>query len=191
MPISHFIGQDVTALSHINGIDITTLSAIMGQDLPSGGGVSTSYANPKGSGDRDGLVTVTDVTNNVCGQQEPWTNIFIDGITSGQTDNWLLGGAVSGKILRFDFGSAHVIDEIKYYQGGSDNNGLWQWQGSNTEGSGYTNIGSPAALGGAATVTITALSGNTTAYRYYQMVGSSGSADGSSYGYEFEFKISA
>jgi hypothetical protein len=118
--------------------------------------------------------------------------IYVNGVTSGETTNYFASQTIDNtKLIRFDLGSAKIIDEAKYYHQDASAQGVWQWQGSNTEGSGYVNIGGTFSLGGATETTMTELNGNTTQYRYYQMVGVSGTTNGNNYGYEFEFKVEA
>ncbi len=100
------------------------------------------------------------------------------------------GHAVSGYYIVFDFGSARIVDEAKWYQDNATSHGVWQWQGSNDDSS-YTNIGSTFTLGGSTTQTQTTLNGNTTPYRYYQLLGVSGNVSDSPYTKAIEFQIDA
>jgi hypothetical protein len=88
----------------------------------------------------------------------------------------------------FDFHVPCIIDEAKWYQSNTTDHGTWKWQGGN-DGSNWTDIGSPFTLGGAATQTQTQLNGNTTAYRYYRLLGISGNASWNPWLYEIQFKI--
>jgi hypothetical protein len=187
MPISSINGVLIEDISAINGVAKASVSHYMGQELAAG--VSTSYANPLGSGDRTGLITVSHSGGVFV--STPDLGILVNGVLS-DTINWIQTVPIDGSdFIRFDFGSAKVVDEAKYYQELSSTHGTWQWQGSNTEGSGYVNIGSSFTFGGSTISTMAELNGNTTPYRYYQMLGVSGSGDGSGYGYEFEFKVEA
>jgi len=102
---------------------------------------------------------------------------------------------VSGKYLRFDFGSGNstVVDGNKFYQSHgstSGDHGTWKWQGSD-DASDWTDITSSFNFaGGVGETVFTTLSANTTAYRYYQLLGISGST-GSSYWREMIFKSAA
>lgn len=152
-----------------------------------GSGGTTSYANNGGTGDRRLLIpySVAGVMPSLGGTQ------WVDGNTSSAGQGFFPGGSVdSSSYIIFDFGSGNtvLIDEAKYYQENSTTQGVWQWRGSN-DGSTWTNIGSSFTLGGVATQTITALNGNATRYRYYQLIGVSGTCSSSPWVYEFEFKI--
>jgi hypothetical protein len=154
---------------------------------PSGGGVCTpSYANTGGTGNRTGIITIT--INPATGPAliaNP--TLLLDGVTtSGNT--FAQGSSGAGDYIRFDFGSAVTINEIKWYQSSSATDGTWKVQGSN-DGSTFTDIGSSFTLGGSGTQTITAISANTTSYRYYQLIDVSGTLDGSTFFWETEFKI--
>jgi hypothetical protein len=94
----------------------------------------------------------------------------------------------SGVEVKFTFAAPRLITEAKWYQSAIAAHGDWQWQGS-PDNSAWTNIGSTFTLGTAATQTITTLSGNATAYRYYRMLQTTGTASTSPYLYEIEFSI--
>lgn len=166
---------------------MSTVALLASMQIAAGGG--TSYANTGGSGDRTGIVTVTASSSTLATHSDPYPEL-VDGNQADHT-TWFIIGALSGSVfVRFDFGSSKVIDEAKFYQETSATQGTWQWQGS-ADASSWTNIGSSFGLGGATTQTITALSGNSSSYRYYQIIGVSGSTDSGPYISEFEFKISA
>ncbi len=156
------------------------------------GGVSTSYANTGGSGDRQSIITITQGASGVIGGAFPPV-AWINGITNDQTDYWsnqTLDG--TNTFLIFDFGSGHspIINEIKYYQETSGGQGTWKFQGS-PDASTWTDLGTTFTLGGVTTQTITAPSANTTGYRYYKLLGMSGSCNNGPYVFEIEFKIAS
>lgn len=100
---------------------------------------------------------------------------------------------VAGTYIRFDFGvDAHkLITEATLYQDVYREQGIWQWQGSDN-GTDWTNIGANFTLGCPYGTTVqiqTELHGNTNRYRYYQLLGISGTTDGTSYELELDFKI--
>ena len=164
---------------------------------PSSGGVAiiaTSYSNTGGTGNRTAIITTTKSIGFSGGV--PQLSILVDGNTTMQNSCYFTGETVAGKYMRFQFGSAKVIDEAKFWQdgGAAYNHGVWKWQGSN-DGSTWTDIGSSFTLGPSVSTSspqiITALAGNQTAYTYYQLLGVSGSSNSGPYIREFEFKISA
>ena len=145
--------------------------------------VSTSYANTGGTGDRTGIITVTDGVSYGSGNG---TKLINGG--SGNDCWWL--GSTSTANVQFDFGSAKVINEITWKQSGADPHGTWSFQGS-ADASSWADLGSTFTLGSSGTQTITAPSGNTTSYRYYRIHGVSGSLSSGPWLYEIEFKISS
>lgn len=163
--------------------------ATFGTNAPSGGGggggpCTPSYGNPGGTGNRPSIVITASAGF-------PVTAKWVDGDNTSNGQFFLPNASLNGsQFIRFDFGSGKsaFITEAKYYQQGTTAQGTWKWQGSN-DASSWTDIGGSFALGGIATETITALSGNTTGYRYYQIVGLSGSSSAGPWVYEMEFKI--
>lgn len=148
--------------------------------------MATSYSNPGGTGDRTASITVTS-TLSVTGS----LSHAINGNLT-ETDWFFNGETVSGKTLTFDFGAgaSKIIDTFRYKEQFTVSQGIWQWQGSN-DGSSYTLLGNTFDLLGniSGFVEITEPAGNTTGYRYYQLIGSSGSTNSGPWQFEFEFKI--
>lgn len=140
--------------------------------------MATSYANTGGTGNRTSIITVTAAgfagTPSILVNGDLVTNVaWFNNLT----------------VLQFEFtGFKKIIDEAKFYQQLTTSHGTWKWQGSNN-GTTWTDIGSSFTLGGSTTQTITALAGNTTEYKYYQIVRVSGASSTAPYVYEFEFKI--
>jgi hypothetical protein len=167
--------------------------ASLARATPPAATVSTSYANSGGTGSRTGSITVTTDLNVT---QPGNITKLVDGVTSAATDLYLNNvQAVSGKVIRFNLGTtgyakSYVINEAKFYQQSSTSQGTWKWQGS-INGTTWVDIGSSLTLGSSATQTMTELSGNTTAYQYYQLLGVSGNTNSGPFVYEMEFKISA
>lgn len=152
-------------------------------------GVSTSYANSGGSGNRTaGIPTITQ--SDASAPQATTANLYI--LKNGSIDNftYMAPGVADGKWIKFDFGTAKVINEAKWYQSAATAQGTWKFEGSNDDST-YADVGSNFTLGGATTQTITAISGNTTAYRYYRLTKVSGSTSAGPWTQEIEFKISA
>ncbi len=140
-----------------------------------------SYANPGGTGDRTVMITVTgDI---------PHGGAFSSLVNGAGTDLWCYD-PVAGKYIRFDFGAGvkKRITEAKWYQDNANTHGTWKWQGSQ-DASAWTDIGVGFTLGGSMTQTLTELSGNAGGYRYYQLLGVSGTANIATYMSEIEFKL--
>jgi hypothetical protein len=99
------------------------------------------------------------------------------------------GQAVAGVPIVFDFGAARVIDEATWTQDLPGTQGVWKWQASN-DGASWTDIGGSFTLAATPTQVLTSLNGNTTAYRYYRLLGISGATNSSPYHTNIDFKIS-
>ncbi|MBI5065614.1 hypothetical protein HZA97_05240 [Candidatus Woesearchaeota archaeon] len=176
------VGSDIIFQAGNNGsAEVMRLSTIQ----PSS---ATSYTNSGGSGNRAGIVNVTQSASLMFSTASPPT--LIDGITTNQ--GWFNAVSVAGRFLLFDFGTgiSKLIVEAKWYQSYGQGQGVWQWQGSN-DNSSFTDIGATFTLGSDATQTITTLSANTNGYRYYRLLGVSGTASDGPYTNEIEFKIGA
>jgi hypothetical protein len=144
-----------------------------------------AYANAGGTGNRTVSITVT-TTLGLSGAASNWVN----GVTTTDTSVYVSpnGQAVSGKVIKFNFTTARIINEAKWYQGSIAAEGTWKWQASNDD-SAWVDIGSPFDLGTATTQTITELSANVTPYIYYRLLGTAGNVSDSPYLQEMEFKI--
>jgi hypothetical protein len=94
--------------------------------------------------------------------------------------------------LQFDFGAAKAINEVSYWQtpGASYGQGTWKWQGS-SDATTWIDIGASFLINGAAAmpVVLTSMAGNTTAYRYYRMLGFSGSTTSAPWVSEMQFRV--
>lgn len=141
----------------------------------------TSYANPGGTGDRTGMITGSATLT----LQGGALSNMVDGSFSGVA---YFGNGQSSGNIKFDFGSAKVIDEFKWYQDRHDYaNGTWQLAGSN-DNTNWADIGSPFAISTSTDITVASFV-NTNAYRYYRMTLVSGSTSYWPYVQEIEFKI--
>ena len=148
--------------------------------------VVPSYSNPGGMGDRTASITVS----------ETMTYHFPTGangytLVDGKKDQFALYFSavdVTGKYIRFDFATWKRITEALWSQDATQTHGTWKWQGSDNASS-WTDIGASFTLGGSTAQTITTLSANILAYRYYQLIGVSGTASDSPWLREVEFKI--
>lgn len=152
--------------------------------------VATSYSNTGGTGDRTSIIA-TAKSANIIGSYN--ANLLVNGLYTGQC--FVYAVAVSGEYLSYDFGvgASKVIDEAIIYNSTNGNKGTWKWQGSNN-GSDWSDIGSSFVWQGVYVgssdyrYTCTTLSGNTTGYRYYRILGVSGTAV-AGYAQEITFKI--
>jgi hypothetical protein len=143
-----------------------------------------SYSNSGGTGQRRYLIAIDTICHLGSGGQRAPVYL-IDG--SLGTNIWF-DSQISGQYLNFDFGQPRVIDEAKWYQDNASTQGTWKFQGSN-DNSTFTDVGSTFTLGGATTQTITAINGNTTAYRWWKLIQTAGSTTSSPYTKGIEFQI--
>lgn len=140
-----------------------------------------SYTNPSGSGDRVTRIGIS--TTAVWGGGGPFDTV--DGTLNDTA--WLDGGQ-NGRTITYDFLEPRIVTGAKWYQDAAGSQGTWRWRGSNDKTT-WTNIGGTFTLGSSATQTITTLSANTTAYRYYQLQQTAGSTNISPYVRQIEFNI--
>lgn len=153
---------------------------------------STSYANPGGTGNRTSTITLIQNGAFTIFNNTP-ANTIIDGDTASNGRQFFRNGLVLDGTtywVTFDFGAGHTptITESKWYQQDATAQGTWQWQGSN-DNSTWTNLGSTFALTSSATTISTTMSANTGSYRYYRMLGISGTTSFAPWVYQMEFKI--
>jgi len=154
-------------------------------------GITTSYSNSGGSGDRTGIITIDQAPffSGIPGMVN--TPVMIDGLIdfgASYFNSYAVGYMYDGWWLSFDFGTNRIIDEMKWYQQTSATHGTWKLQGS-IDNLSWFDIGSTFLLGGFTTQTITEISSNTTAYRYYRIYLVTGPSSSIPYIYELEFKI--
>ena len=144
--------------------------------------MTTSYSNPGGSGDRRSIITITE-TLGIYGTITSTINGVMDYA-------WWAYHNVAGTEIKFDFGvgASKVIDEATWYETGAASSGIWQWQGGNDDVN-WTDIGAQFTLNPSAPFVMTTLNGNTTGWRYYRMLGISGSFNAGPYVQEITFKI--
>lgn len=147
---------------------------------------TTSFSNTGGTGNRSSSITVT--TTLGTGGADGTIGILVDGDLTAGAGTYFSGETTSGKVIKFDFGSgaSKFIDTLRWKQQDASGQGTWKPQGS-TDNSTWDDIGSNQTLGGATTSYI-AMS-PTGGYRYYRLLGVSGSTSNSPYLYEAEFKI--
>jgi hypothetical protein len=147
------------------------------------GNVFTSYLNPLGSGDRTATITVSKSAG--ADIRGPLSRFVGLGASNTYFEN-----VPNGEWLKFDFGAAKVIDELKYYQQLAVSQGTWQLEGSNDDST-WTTVGIPFEITGTTFVSVGAFSSNTNSYRYYRIKKTAGTVNRSPWAYQFEFKISA
>lgn len=117
-----------------------------------------------------------------------WGNraLVVNGFIGGGLE-FLTSGNVAGLYIQFSFKEGPVvITEATMYQTTNDNQGTWQWQGSN-DGTTWVNIGGNFTLGGNTTQIQTTLNGNVTAYSRYQLLGIAGVSVAGPIIQEFQF----
>ena len=122
--------------------------------------VNYSYSNSGGSGNRVSIITVT--SDGVGGA----TTNLVDGTLTDFTDYFRRDYAT------FDFGvgnSVCIVETTMYVASGP---AVMTWYGSN-DNSTWTTLGT-ASIGSTSPFVDTSLSANTTFYRYYKMVNTSG-----------------
>jgi len=161
--------------------------------------VSTvSYGTPDWvSGDRSSTITVTTTISEASGDVQN----LVDGVTdlnnnhsAAESFYWANGSNnVADAEVRFVFSTAQLITGARI-QGSNYNasQGTWKWQVSG-DGTSWTDIGSSFTWNVATGLTWydsygASLSGNTLPYRYYRLLGVSGSTSGSDWYGEVEFK---
>jgi hypothetical protein len=146
---------------------------------------SSIYLTPIGVGNRLSIITVTmDFALYESGfGGDPDQTTIVDG-NLGNSFSFGNNENVAGKYLKFDFGSGNswIITEATFFKVYPDLQFSVKWQGSNNNSS-WTDIGSSFDLGGGEMNNVlvpqiqTELNGNTNSYRYYRMLGVSGTSD--------------
>ena len=154
------------------------------------GPCTPAYAPPLGTGNRTNTIVVT--SHSIVGSLLNPSGLeykLVDGDFSNTDKPSFQSRDLSDGVewINFNLGSQSTCTEITLYLSGSQDEGTWKWQGSN-DGSSYTDIGGSFAWTGAATFVVTTLSGNTTAYQHYRMIGVSGNSNGNPFFRQVEFK---
>lgn len=155
----------------------------MFESAPAGPTYETpAYTNAGGTGDRRAIITAT--TNLTEIFDVP--SLLVDG-AQGNGFFFLVNADITGKEVKFDFGHAVLITELKYYRAAAEC-GTWKTQIS-TNGTDWTDVGDPFVLTGGSPSPITVdLSANTTPAQYLRFLGVSGATQANEER-EVEFKI--
>jgi hypothetical protein len=143
---------------------------------------STSFDNGAAfsKGNRSSTITVAQTGfSSIFGSS---TSVFVDGSLA---DDWYCSGGAGTCNLRFDFGTAQVIKAAHIIRSGGEASGNWVLQGSDN-GTTFTTISGTAVAMNRKVTTLWARA-NVTAYRYYRISKSSGTASGSPYWEEIYF----
>ena len=125
---------------------------------------SDVYLPTVGTGARPGI-TITDG-----GTVNAVTAICDGDVSTGNI--WGVAGVTSSRTLRFDLGTGYVVGTIVIWFQSTGSQGVWQWQGSN-DATAWTNLGISFTM--AATNPQVLPLSNSTSYRYYRIIGVSGS----------------
>jgi len=142
-----------------------------------------SYSNSGGSGLRYIFVIAT----SDCPWAGAYEKLILDG-SFADSAYFNSTSAVANKYIKFEFPIPVVIDEAKWYQEQALAGGTWRWQGSNNNAD-WVDIGGTFVLGDTTPQIQTSLNGNTSAYKYYRLLGVSGNFQNNRYIREIEFKI--
>jgi hypothetical protein len=143
-----------------------------------------SYNQQGGTGSRLGDITVT-----YAGRFQLWENVLNGMLDSVAT--FTAGAITAADNVTFNFKRKRVLKGYKVIMSGNGTHGVFQPRGSN-DGSTFTNIGGTITLGSAGSnVTEYSLSGNTTSYQYFQLLGVSGTSAVTPKIAEVEFKFAA
>lgn len=127
-------------------------------------------------GDRSQSITVDASYRLIEGGSAPY---LVDGVFGSTIFDGvqLYAQDVQGQWIRFDFGAGNkvIVDEATWQFSGSDTHGEWVWQGSN-DGANFVSVSDSFTLGGSPTQVQSALHDNDQAFRYYRLLGVSGTA---------------
>lgn len=137
------------------------------------------------SGNRTATATVT---YSGTGSGGTTSNLVDGAYTNAAADSYGFSAETAvGKILKIDFGSGNAarVTGFTWWQQTADTQGTWTFSGSNDDSS-YTSLLTGIALGGATRSRFNVT--NTTAYRYYKLVGTAGNTSGTPWLWEWEFE---
>jgi len=148
--------------------------------------------------DRSSTITLTSnlsAGSGLYSTSGPIDDYFIDGSTGTAPGNrWGFenGANAANLYIRFQWATTQLITAWKWYSQGASSNGTWKWQGSD-DGSTWTDVGSSFTLSviNGTTENTSALGSNATGYKYYQLIGVSGTLSSSGNQVEIQFKQAA
>lgn len=142
-----------------------------------------SYAWKYGFKDRTGFISIT-TTSTIGGGT---ISNAVDGeAVDNTTDSWWFGGGQTGRVVRFDFGTAVKLTEVTFWQDNTTSQGTFQSAWSDDDAS-YTDFGSPVTWGGAA-IAVGDLSAMPAAHRYVRFTQVTGTTSSSPFQREVLFK---
>jgi len=152
---------------------------------------TTSYLNPLGSGNRTGAITVT--SSGISWFGTPGTPATLVNGSFALSELFWDAVAVAGHWVRFDLGTPVVVQQARFWLDRTLAQGDWKLQGS-PDGSAWTDLSAVVTLGNTVALGpfVTCFGGgesNATAYRYYRLLGVSGSRSTSPWELEVEFLV--
>lgn len=151
----------------VNTFAVTSIhgAQVNGSALELAGSSETpSSSHALSSGDRTASIAVTaTIAANTAHTK------LIDGVIDS-TYWWTGGQAVAGKYVRFDLGAPYLVSEVTLSMDNANDGSLWKWQGS-TDGSAWVDLCAASSL--ASTTKVFTLIASAP-YRYFQMIGTSG-----------------
>ena len=153
---------------------------------PEDWGALPAYQNTGGKGNRSGLGIVITTDLSISGT----TDKLLNGSTASDF-YFVTVSDVTGKHITIDFGAAVWMDQLRLRSANTNyNSGYWQPQYSDN-GTDWTNCGAVQRLKGVSAKTDANMYvdfDNTTAHRYYRLLGSSGNI-AQSFNHELEFRL--
>lgn len=148
------------------------------------GAAVTGSAQAYVTGNRTGTITVTTTATHTGSASD-----VVNGNTTENTFFW--AAAQSAREVKFDFGvgASVAINGMRWYQSTAAAHGTWKWAASNDDST-YTDLGLAQTLSRVDGTfdEFTNFGGNTTGYRYYKMIQTSGSTSSTPFLQEIEFR---
>src|SRR5688572_28905314 len=146
-----------------------------------------TYSHALGSGDRTGTITVSNSGITWSGADQ---SALVNGLVALVSEPFWDADTNSGDWQKFDLGSAVLMTQCRIWFDIVSNQGTWKWQGS-TDNSNWTDLTSADVVTNpsADCPYLMLFQSNVTDYRYYRLLGVSGSRVADAYVREFEFAI--